>query len=208
MSAKLYILEYHPDENGCPVHIAQEYEPEEWEWENQDPNPFQVQIARQYSSVIIDGDIRFVDFDFYGLDSRLVSSRFIDVCKTCAVRFRSVPFDIRFSDYSRPEKQYFIFLPADHLPILDAERSVCEVELNVETGMPMMDRFFPDIPIYQKIEKFVVRDFTFPALFQSVELDMLVCTDEFHQHAMNSGLRGLKFVPLDENYVYDPWAGW
>ncbi|GAB3385125.1 hypothetical protein GCM10027317_34190 [Massilia agri] len=72
----------------------------------------------------------------------------------------------------------------------------------------MGHRYFPQIPFYKKNEKFVVKDIGLPPLFQCVEINALVRSEEFRGAALNAGLRGLKFVPFDESYSYAPWAGW
>jgi hypothetical protein len=205
---KLYILEYRPDGDGCPYFMAEEGEPGAWEWDNQDPNPFGIRVTSSYALRITDHEIRFIDFDLYGTNLKYVSDQFIEVCDAFDVRFRPVPLDVTFWDGSRPQKKYSVFLPADHLPILDPERSIVEVERVAETGEPMGNRYFPQIPFYKKIEKFVVKDIGLPPLFQCVEINALVCGEEFRVAALNAGLRGLKFVPLDDSYSYDPWAGW
>ena len=72
----------------------------------------------------------------------------------------------------------------------------------------MMDRLFLDIPISRRIEKFVSRDVETPHLFQCVELFSLVCTETFRAQALKRMLRGVEFIRLDDDYVYDPGAGW
>lgn len=72
----------------------------------------------------------------------------------------------------------------------------------------MMNKFFADVPVYSKIEKFVAKDAVTPHLFQCIEIFSLVCTGEFFKLANERGLRGIKFTPIDETFVYDPWADW
>lgn len=208
MKEKLFILQYKPDGGACPHHLSGKNEPSEWEWGNFEPRPHDISITKDYSLIIAEGDAESIDFDFYGSKSKFVSDRFITLCNDYKVNFRPVPIDIRSQRGVRPKKPYFVFLPADHLAILDREQSQAEVELVDGSDEVMMDRVFPDVPVYQKIEKFITKDIEVPHLFQCIEIFSLVCTETFRDEAVERGLQGLAFVALDERYVYDPWAGW
>lgn len=208
MNERLYVLKYQPDGQGCPYYLSGEFNQPEWEWRNFETKPHEATITKDYSLRITDGDLKFIDFDFYGTLTNYVSKQFVALCADLHVNFRRVPLDILYLGGGRPSKSYFVFLPADHLPILDEEKSVTEVETVDESGQPMMDRLFPDIPIYRRIEKFVARNVETPHLFQCVELFSLVCTETFREQALKLNLRGLEFIPLDERYVYDPGNGW
>lgn len=82
------------------------------------------------------------------------------------------------------------------------------MELNLETGQPITDKVFPPTPVYEKITKFVAKDIVTPQLFSCIEIMQLVCTETFKREAESLGLKGIKFTPIDERYVYDPWADW
>jgi len=92
--------------------------------------------------------------------------------------------------------------------LLDEKRSSYSVELSVETGEPITDKIFPPTPVYEKITKFIAKDVVKPQLFSCVEIMRLVCMEKFKREAEGIGLKGIKFTPIDERYVYDPWAGW
>jgi len=208
MKRQFHTLQYEPNGQDCPYFLSQHSVPEEWEWRNYEVDPYGVTIVANYRSQITDPDVKFIDFDFYGSDAPYVSDRFLAVCDEFSVRYRAVPVEITLRDGTRPEKPYFFFLPADQLSLLDPERSIAEIDRVKETGAQMMDKIFPDVPVYSKIEKFVVKDDVTPHLFQCIEIFSLVCTDEFFKMASERGLRGIKFTPIDEAYVYDPWADW
>lgn len=110
-------------------------------------------------------------------------------------------------DGSRPAKRYFVFLPATHISLLDFENSIFEIERLRENGDATIHKDFPDIPVYSKIEKFIVKNIEVPHLLQCIDIFSLVCTDTFKKEALNRNFHGLKFIPLDETYVYDPWTG-
>ncbi|WP_312511701.1 hypothetical protein [Massilia sp.] len=208
MSNAAYVLEYEADGHGCPYFIAEEREPSEWEWDSIDPNSAAVPVKKNYSVKITDTEISDMDFDFYGTGTKYVSSLFIDVCNSLLVDFRCIPVEIEYSDGSRPKKDYSIFLPAVHLPLMDLERSNFEVEKVVETGEAMTHRYFPGVPFFSKIDKFTLKDIPIPPLFECVELGRLVCNATFRNRALQVGLRGVNFIGIDESFTYDPWAEW
>jgi len=208
MTDKLYSLKYEPDGNGCPHFLSEKVVPDEWEWNPYETKPFDIEIAKRYSSKITDKAIKFIDFDFYGTDSRYVSDKFTTLCNDLSISFRAIPIDITMRDGSRPEKSYFVFLSASHISILDTEKSIYEIERLKENGAVAMHKDFPEIPVYSKIEKFIAKNLEFPHLFQCIDIYSLVCTDAFKNESLNRNLRGLKFIPLDEGFTYDPWAGW
>ena len=208
MTDKFHVLEYEPDDKGCPYYLSERATPKEWEWDGYDTKPFDVKITKNYSSKITDKDINFIDFDLYRTDSPYVSDKFVALCKELSVSFRAIPIDITMRDGSRPEKTYFVFLPASYISLIDVENSIFEIERLRENGDATMHRDFPDIPVYSKIENFRTKDIEAPHLFQCIDIFSLVCTDVFKIEALKRNLRGLKFTPLDETYIYDPWAGW
>ncbi|QGZ40048.1 hypothetical protein IP92_05598 [Pseudoduganella flava] len=208
MRKDLYILQYEADGLGCPHHLALEMTPPQWEWSAYEPNPMSVPINNTYSAKITDGEIDRIDFDMYGTNTKYVSTAFLDVCKEHDVTFRAIPLDLRLPDGSKPEKDYSIFLPGDIVALLDADKSIAEVERVVETGETMMSVLVPNTPVYSKITKFVAKDIALPHLFLCAEVFSLVCTADFLHTASGRGLRGLKFTPLDDSYIYDPWADW
>lgn len=204
----LYILQYNPNGLGCPHHLSGEYNHAEWEWQTFEARPHDVEIKKTYSLQLTDGDVTSIDFDFYGSAPSYVSDQFVSLCNDYGVDFRTVPLEITYLRGTQPEKSYFVFLPADHLAVVDCEKSVAEVDLDCETGQPAMDPLFPGTPVFRRIEKLVIKDIETPHLFQCVDLFSMVCTETFRAEALKRGLRGLEFIALDENYIYDPWAGW
>lgn len=125
---KFYVLQYDPDGIACPYFLSEHSVPGEWEWSNYEADPFGVNIVASYRSQITDRDINLIDFDFYGSDAPYVSDRFLAVCDEFSVRYRAVPVEITLKNGTRPEKPYFFFLPADHLSLLDPERSIAEID--------------------------------------------------------------------------------
>ncbi|KVK92080.1 hypothetical protein WJ53_31880 [Burkholderia ubonensis] len=60
--------------------------------------------------------------------------------------------------------------------------------------------------MYSWIKRFVPRDDCTSALFRSVEIMELVCNEKFKEAAERAVLKGIEFIPIDSNYIYDPWG--
>jgi hypothetical protein len=208
MTNPLYKIQYLPDGEACPYYLSEKQDPDEWEWGSYEPDALSVNITKKYTTTITDNEVKQIDFDFYGTDSPYVSNPFVKLCEEFSVKFRLIPIDLTLSDGSRPTKSYFVFLSVDHLALLNIEKSESETDVDRETGKTAMSALFPNVPIYNKISKFVAKDLETPHLFNCIEIFSLVCSDTFRNKSREHGLKGLDFIPLDENFVYDPWADW
>lgn len=208
MNQRIYKIDYAAGEDGCPHHLSEKQNPDEWEWGSYETNPFDVVITKKYATKIVDGEIKNIDFDYYGTDSPYVSNLFVGLCEDLSINFRAIPIDITLKNGKHPSKSYFVFLPGDHLAILDPEKSKVEIDADKETGEPITNSAFPQIPIYNKISKFVLKNIATPHLFHCIEIFSLVCTEVFRNEIEKRNLRGLQFTLLDANYTYDPWADW
>ena len=208
MTKKLFTLQYQPDGEGSPHHMSENVKPDQWEWDNYPVNPFELVIKNHYEITITDPEITSVDFDFYGNITAYTSQDFLTVCNSLGVSYRAVPVDLRLAGGTAVMKTYSIFLPGDYMSLLDADRSEAEIELVVETGEPMSNSILPATPMYSKISKFVALQIDLPELFFCVDIFCLVCTDDFRKAVLAANLRGIGFMPLDDAYVYDPWADW
>lgn len=99
-----------------------------------------------------------------------------------------------------------MFLPVNRLPLLDAKLSEFTEARAVESGELIENKIYPMQAIYNNITRFVTSGAEFPHLFKCSEILELVCTREFMQLAMERGLNCIDFIPIDENFKYDPWA--
>lgn len=201
-----YVIRYVPDGEACPYYLSGNFSPEAWEFENVEPNPLEIEIKKQYSLKISDPEIKFLGFDYYDGEPRLVSARFLKICEELGVSFRAIPFDIKLKKGAVVDETYYIFLAGSNVSLLDVEQSAYTVEHVVETGEVMVDTIFPPNPVYSKIEKFIPKGDTFPALFFCIEIMKLVCNEEFRLHATELDLKGMEFLPIDGSYTYDFWT--
>lgn len=89
---------------------------------------------------------------------------------------------------------------------MDREKSEYQVDCVLETRENMMSKLYPDCYVYSWIKKFIPHVGIDEHLFRCVETMELVCSGTFMEKAVESGLLGLRFIPIDENYRYDPWG--
>jgi|SRR5471030_962869 len=204
--ALFFAIEYASGSAGCPPYLSGEFNQRSWEWAPYEQNPDSVTINNNYIFSISDKNISSVDFDFYGLDDYYVSSRFIDVCNKLGVRFRPVPMKIIFSDNRKTSKDYFIFLPAESSALLDTEKSEFKIDQDLATGKPLINGIFGDSYVYSWVKKFVPVVGVGLHLFRCKETMDLFCSREFKEASESNDLLGLRFVPIDQNYRYDPWG--
>ena len=102
-------------------------------------------------------------------------------------------------------KSYNILLPGQSEKLLDRDHSEFSEERVVETGEIMMDRMHPGAHVYAWIKRFS----TIPTnadLFWCIELLEIEVSERFKNLALENKLQGLKFIPINETFVYDPWG--
>jgi hypothetical protein len=203
---RFYVINYEPDGIGSPYYLGGNYDPEEWEFDIDDPNPLDIKVNREHALSVTDPEIKNIDFDFYTPDPTIVSKEFLALCEKQEVAFKAITLDISLAKRKNQGKKYSIFIPATHIALLDIENSVADIEKILETGENKINPIFPPNFVYAKIEKFATKEIQTPPLFQCIEIRQLVCTEEFKAEALSRNLKGLKFVPIDEQFQFDPWA--
>lgn len=196
---------------GCPAFLNGDWNHSEWEWNPAAPVEADLDIKKEYVFTVTNPGLATLSFDYYGTSTRFVSAQFLDLCRHLEVRFKAIPLKLMlrgpgFADREVTNKDYFIFFPTDHLALLDRARSTFTEELVVETGEAMMQRYFPAHPFYARIDGFVPRTQQTPTMFDCIELNDLVCTGEFKARCLERQLLGLQFIPIDHNFVFDPFA--
>ncbi len=106
-----------------------------------------------------------------------------------------------------PSKHYNLLIPTDRLTILDQERSVFSIDVDKYTGKPLTpSESGTDEVIYEKIDKFIIREGIKSHLFYCMEIKKTVCSRAFKNAFENHKLTGVEFVVLDTSYRYDPWG--
>lgn len=200
-----YLVEYEWRQYGLPAHACGSFNHTDFEWEILNPNSLpDASIVRTYTFHVADPALTTLDFDFYDPQSPIVTRAFLSVCDQLGVSYRSVPLSVTFVASSAAQ-DFFFFLPCQSASLLDREKSDYQEDRIVDTGDVMVDRHFPSNPIYSWIRRFSVKPSPLH-LFHCIELLQLVASESFRKLAIEHGLKGIKFTPLDENFRYDPWG--
>lgn len=202
---KCYVMQYEPVGKGCPSSLVGFFNCDSYEWSPYEMHPEALSIRKQYRLALSDLeiDLDLLDFDFYQLGSTYVSRNFLEVCDALKVKYRAVPLEISLKGRVAAG-EYFIFLPGESLSALDTSLSVYEVAKDLETGAVIQSPLYPGAVSISKIDLFVLTDSVDSDVFRCQETLQLLCSERF-KHAA-SLLKGISFLPVDENYRYDPWA--
>jgi len=206
--ANFFVVQYQGGTQGCPFHLPGGLNQERLEWDLYEKNPFDITIKKEYVYTVTDPDIESIEFDLYGSGTKFVSDKFLDMCVELNVKFRAIPLEIVLNGKRISNKKYFLFIPGDYNALMDVLASDFSEELDVESGGVMMNKIFPSHPIYSKINRFVPKFGITSHFFRCIELMDLVCTREFMSKTHEKKLHGIRFVPIDDTYRFDPWADW
>lgn len=204
MSANFYVLEYESVDEGCPIFL-EGVANADWEWTIYDPYPYKFTITKNHEFRVTDKEVKVLDLDYSGSPTNLVSQQFLNVCDTLGAQYRSVPVKVYLANGAETNKDYFYFLSAQWESLLDESKSEYSLELNMESGKPATNKFYPKANCYNWISKFITKDNIEADIFWCSELMELVCSKRFVDEAARCGLKGTRFVSLDEEYRYDPW---
>nr|OAI59918.1 hypothetical protein RSP597_23610 [Ralstonia solanacearum] len=204
--ARFYVVQYCSGETGCQNFLSGVMNREEWEWPMYTTDPFSVVVEHEYIYKLSDPDVS-IDFDFYGSQTNFVSKQFLSVCDVLGVRYRAVPLRIaKEGGEECNHKSYFIFLPGEHVALLDRDQSEFAEDRDMETGEVAASNLFPGTPMYSWIKRFVVRQDCAAHLFRCTETMELVCSAKLKADVERQALKGIGFVPIDGSYSYDPWG--
>jgi hypothetical protein len=204
MGQQFYVVEYAGGSRGCPIYLAGE-ENCEWEWEFYDPEPHKYVIKNKHIFQCADLDDTYLDFDYIGSPRGFVSDKFVEVCEHLGVKYRKVPVEVRLANGEKPSKDYFFYLAAEWAALLDEDRSDFSLERDLYTGNVSINKFYPGAHCYNWIKRFSVRSGLDVDFFWCSELMEHACSQRFVNESLKKGLKGLKFIPIDEHFIYDPW---
>lgn len=201
--AKFFVVRYGRAGAACPAHLSGEFNHDEWEWNVFEPSPATIEIKRNYVFSVTDSTIASLNFDFYGSPTIFVSARFVSVCDDFGVKFRAIPMTIVLKGVEI--NNYSIFLIGDSEALIDVSRSEFAVERDLETKDVVMSRIFEGYPLYCWIKTLSPRENIRPHLFRCIETMELVCSAQFKRKCDELKINCIDFVPIDSNYIYDPW---
>ncbi|NHZ67125.1 hypothetical protein [Massilia genomosp. 1] len=86
-----FIVKYKECGAECPIHLSGKLNHPRLEWDTFETNPNNVVIEKEYEFTVTDRQIKSLDFDLYGLQTKFVSRKFLETCEDLNVKFRAVP---------------------------------------------------------------------------------------------------------------------
>ncbi|WP_409202108.1 imm11 family protein [Pseudomonas asiatica] len=204
-AAKYYALRYCSREIGCPIVLSGFFNCDEFEWDSFDSNPMELEVRNSYSLELsgLEMPLHDLDFDYYQVGEIYVSKRFLRICDELGAKYKAIPLEISYQGDSRKD-EFFIFLPGKSLAALDKVNSVFEVSKDMEAGLEIESPIYPGTVSIDSITRFVVSSELEEDIFRCQETLEIFCSERFKSAA--SGLKGIAFEGVDEDYVYDAWA--
>lgn len=204
MDTDFYLVEYQGGTDGCPVFLNGD-ESNDWEWDIYDPDPWGFSIENSYEFRSSDRGLKELELDYAGSPHRFVSEEFLRVCDDLNVIYRAVPVTVFLASGITSRKKYYYFLAAQWASLVDDEKSTCALEQNLTGGSPGR-KYYGNVKRYAWISNLIVRENIGLDLFWCAEFMQHTCSKRFAEVAMTANLKGLKFIPLDSSFKYDPWG--
>lgn len=197
---EFYVIDSKPDGENIPYFFETIWHPALPAFDLPENTPAVEMFESNYR---LAAKIDTLDVDIL-VDDFLASSNFLELCNSFAVDYLSVPVDVELDGGQKPSKGYNFFCVAARKEILDEEMSIFAL-MDDRLLRPKSER--GDLPVYDRIDKFVIADGVEDDLFYCEEIKRTVCSAAFKAKFMAMKLTGLNFISIDENYVYAPWDG-
>ncbi|MEN5206827.1 DUF1629 domain-containing protein [Stenotrophomonas terrae] len=200
----LYILNYVSGAPGCPIVLKGRLN-KGWSWNAFNPHTSAVDPGTGY---VYQAKHDFLDFDYWGTCG-MASERFMEICRNFGIGVEFVAVDVLLSDRKKSKKKYFYLRWSAWASVIDWERSDYELEKDLETGEVVHYKYFPDVPVIETVENFVVDEGKIPdsAAFKCLDLGhVLVCNDAFREACEQAGLAGIQFEDITSYKKSDFWG--
>ncbi|WP_243055773.1 imm11 family protein [Pseudomonas sp. BP01] len=200
-----YVLRYHPQDTGCPIVLSGFFNHDEFEWDSFELSPLELQITKQYVLKLsgLEMELSDLEFDYYSIGDTYVSKKFLEVCDKVGAKYKAIPLEITYKEQSR-KGDFFFFLPGESLAALNKVESVFETSKDLETGLEIESHIYRGSLNIDAISRFVVSTELQSDIFRCQETLELFCSEKFKLAA--TGLKGVSFEKVDDNYSYDAWA--
>ncbi|AYN11039.1 MULTISPECIES: imm11 family protein [Pseudomonas] len=200
-----YVLRYDPQGSGCPIVLSGFFNCSEFEWDPFEPSPLGLNITKKYVLKLsgLEMELSDLEFDYYSIGDTYVSKKFLEVCDEVGGKYKAIPLEITYKEQSR-KGEFFIFLPGESLAALDKIESVFETSKDLETGLEIESHIYTGAVNIDAISRFVVSPELQSDIFRCQETLELFCSERFKSAA--TGLKGVSFEKVDDNYSYDAWA--
>ncbi|MFR0675080.1 hypothetical protein ACLUUI_16045 [Enterobacterales bacterium AW_CKDN230030176-1A_HGKHYDSX7] len=139
------------------------------------------------------------------LEKYIVSSRFVSLCSRFECEYIDVPLKVELGSGEKLEDFRFFYV-LSRGSLLDVEKSKF-VLTDKRLLRPDSERSGA-LPVYDRIDRFIVKENIHEDLLFCEELKQAVCSSDFREAYISEKLVGLKFERIDENFVFDPWGDW
>lgn len=199
----LYFVKYVPDGAGCPV-VLKGHLNKAWEWNAFDPD---LSHGTSGSGYVYQARHARLDFDYWDVNW-LASERFVAVCRRFDVGVDAVPVDVVLANGAAPEKRYFYLRWSAWGSVIDLQRSRYVLDRDLATGEVLHQKYFPEAPVLESVEAFVVDEDKVPDSAAFLCLDLghaLVCNDAFRTACEQAGLLGMEFEDITSYTKADFW---
>jgi len=139
------------------------------------------------------------------LEQYIVSSRFLSLCAAHKCEYIDLPLTIELAS-GKSIQDFSFFCLLSRYSLLDVEKS--EFVLMDEGLLRPMAERVDKSPVYDRIDRFIVKENIGEDLFFCEELKQAVCSSAFKEEYFTKELIGLDFERIDEDFTFNPWEGW
>jgi len=145
--------------------------------------------------------LKRLDLDYFS-GTPIISEKFADLCKEQGVSCQLVPLDI-FLNGNRVDDKFYFLLLNKFLSIIDMEKTPHVRMMTVDGKNYEINKFFPEIPCYDMVKNIVPNDLERHPFFMAPEIGYeRVCTQSFKEFVEKKGVKGIKFLPIDDSFEY------
>ncbi|MDO7912177.1 hypothetical protein ACI2KC_05050 [Pseudomonas monteilii] len=201
MGLKEYYVVSYEDVADVPLFFEAEWHPKLPELNQTEENPAKSSFESSYEL-----KLKLEKFEIdAALEKYIASSRFVDLCSRLKCEYIDVPLKVELGSGENLENFRFFYI-LSRGSLLDVEKSKF-VLTDKRLLRPDSERINV-LPIYDRIDRFIVKEGIYEDLLFCEELKQAVCSSDFRENYISEKLVGLKFERIDEKFVYDPWGDW
>lgn len=200
---KYYVIKYQHGAPGCPAALFWKDDDGGLDWDNFNPDIDSIEIKREHTAKVSN---RSIDFDFFESND-IASAEFIEIVKKYSERIKEIPVRFIVAGGKNPKKDYFYIVFGDWFSIIDLNNSSFEYDRDLSSGDVIYNKYFPEIPNFDKIEKFSPDPSKDPKrdIFKSLDFfGETICSEKFMKDCYDRKIIGLEFIPI-EDFQYIPF---
>lgn len=195
-----YVISYLPDGKDCPYFVEKDWVPQLPYFDIYRNPPDRELFSDKY---VLQAKTTRLNGDFL-IEDDIASERAIQLISDFNTPYFSIPIEVNLQRGKVPKKKYELFYLTQYISILDIDGSIFATAASPGSP-PESDN--SGRMYFDRIDKFHVRKDIESDLFFCIDISKAVCSGEFKSEYEARSLTGLKFTPIDESFVYDPWSG-